>query len=560
MNMFHSSPRLVPPRSVPCTALTFSPSQSQLSFTPMAMADMRKDSPRYPLVTAQKRGLSLLRSPIPCASPRSQSPVTYTSSSSAYSSSGFDTPTSSFSYDPSGTLLSLPSTPLGSPALSMRSEVDAFATDSASDRLCFSPSPPRSATSSSSSPKRSGKHRSVRKKVFDRLKSTIDLGPTSSPDLHTERHQARSRKPRSGKSRLTKAEATLPAPLSILTNGWSTPVKGTADFVSRPIEQRRQEAIEKGRVMRAMNCFILYRRAYSDRASQYCQHSAQPCVSDLLGKSWRMETDEVRKQYRFWANQEVIAHRKAFPEYTYRPSNYNRVSEDDLVEEVQDESGDGGEGHLPSTTDLAVVRPETDTPASVSTKPIETVSETGVNTYTIDPADEPLMTAVTPLTEPLYIAPEAREAGLLHPKPMPGFPGASESIASLLDGAIDAPASSPIPTESLDSFARYDEGAYAYTGAFEMSYGMGEPLASSSVGYIEQPRTRFWQDIDELAQFGEQVIAADCVAASGSQGNYIGLGAPLDDACTMDRGPAAGSIYDQNDATLFEFCTFEEGG
>ncbi|OJZ80216.1 hypothetical protein ASPFODRAFT_53704 [Aspergillus luchuensis CBS 106.47] len=105
---------------------------------------------------------------------------------------------------------------------------------------------------------------------------------------------------------ISSQDLDLPCPLSALTDGMQhIPVRDMYAWVDRPIETRRQEALQRyKRIPRPLNSFILYRLAYNDRI-----------------KYWLGRTPHIRKQYETLAEKEKRNHARAHPGYRFSPSN-----------------------------------------------------------------------------------------------------------------------------------------------------------------------------------------------------------------------------------------------
>ena len=113
----------------------------------------------------------------------------------------------------------------------------------------------------------------------------------------------------------------LPAPLSELTrNMHDIPIRDMTDVVNRPTSQRNQEAVRKGKVVRPMNAFILYRLAYTDRIKMWCRENNHQVVSRVSGQSWPMEPEEIREKYNAMAKTDRENHRTAHPDYKFEPA------------------------------------------------------------------------------------------------------------------------------------------------------------------------------------------------------------------------------------------------
>ena len=113
----------------------------------------------------------------------------------------------------------------------------------------------------------------------------------------------------------------LQKPLSELTKHLThIPIKNMEIWVHRTTETRRFEVSEiNGKVARPMNCFMLYRSAYADRTKEWFSIDNHQGVSQLTGKSWRLETMEIRQKYRRLATIEKYNHAIAHPCYKFAP-------------------------------------------------------------------------------------------------------------------------------------------------------------------------------------------------------------------------------------------------
>ena len=79
-----------------------------------------------------------------------------------------------------------------------------------------------------------------------------------------------------------------------------------------------------------MNCFMLYRSAYAERTKEWVSETNHKVVSQLAGKSWKLETVEIKKKYVFLAEIERNNHMKAHPGYKFVPQvKSKRVKEED---------------------------------------------------------------------------------------------------------------------------------------------------------------------------------------------------------------------------------------
>lgn len=147
--------------------------------------------------------------------------------------------------------------------------------------------------------------------------------PTSlEQDVHTKRtcYPSRTPKPRP-------SNPNAPAPLSIRTAGSRIPLKDMRAQIMRPAERRQKEAefgrnAKKQAVPRPMNSFMLYRAAYTERIqalNREGENRNHQIVSSVAGESWRMETEEVKREFAELAELDKRMHKIAFPGYKYLP-------------------------------------------------------------------------------------------------------------------------------------------------------------------------------------------------------------------------------------------------
>jgi hypothetical protein len=137
----------------------------------------------------------------------------------------------------------------------------------------------------------------------------------------------KSPKPKKIKKEKIKAEkkvAKLDKPLSELTKDFKhVEVQDIEAYVNRSAEERRKEVDEgkvPGKVKRPMNSFMLYRKAYQNRAKEWCLQNNHQVVSQVCGDSWPQEPDEIKDQYSEWARVERLNHQNAHPGYKFSPT------------------------------------------------------------------------------------------------------------------------------------------------------------------------------------------------------------------------------------------------
>ncbi|KAJ4295764.1 hypothetical protein N0V88_004466 [Collariella sp. IMI 366227] len=115
----------------------------------------------------------------------------------------------------------------------------------------------------------------------------------------------------------------LDKPLSEVSKHSAIPVADIEGYVHRSSEVRREEietGKNPGRVKRPMNAFMLYRKAYQQRAKEWASQHNHQVVSRVCGMSWPLEPEHTRAQFKTWADIERDNHQKAHPNYKFTPS------------------------------------------------------------------------------------------------------------------------------------------------------------------------------------------------------------------------------------------------
>jgi hypothetical protein len=121
----------------------------------------------------------------------------------------------------------------------------------------------------------------------------------------------------------TKDMPVLDKPLSELTKDSSIVIADIEQYVHRSSEVRQREVESgknPGRVKRPMNAFMLYRKAYQQRAKEWAAQHNHQVVSRVCGLSWPLEAEEVRQQFKAWADIERDNHQRAHPNYKFAPA------------------------------------------------------------------------------------------------------------------------------------------------------------------------------------------------------------------------------------------------
>jgi len=126
------------------------------------------------------------------------------------------------------------------------------------------------------------------------------------------------------RAKAIKKTPELEKPLSELTRDWvHTPLADIEAYVSRSTEERHREVAEgkiPGKIKRPMNAFMMYRKAYQDRAKKWCKQHNHQVVSQVCGESWGLEPEAEKKPFDDWAKKERENHHIAHPEYKFTPS------------------------------------------------------------------------------------------------------------------------------------------------------------------------------------------------------------------------------------------------
>jgi hypothetical protein len=134
---------------------------------------------------------------------------------------------------------------------------------------------------------------------------------------HGFRLQEVSKKARAQKKgRKRKRRPTVEVPEALSKIAKASNIEG---FVARSIEERREDTKKKDKVARPLNAFMLYRLAYTAHIKEYVHDES--VVSEVAGKSWQKETQEVKDKYKNLAKWENIHHLEAHPGYRYMPKN-----------------------------------------------------------------------------------------------------------------------------------------------------------------------------------------------------------------------------------------------
>ncbi|GAM82346.1 hypothetical protein ANO11243_003250 [Dothideomycetidae sp. 11243] len=192
--------------------------------------------------------------------------------------------------------------------------------------------------------------------LTDPIYDNINVALNSSKSIKAKPRASRQKKPyaaaaspnrRSKGGRKTEGRMKIAAPLSELTKDSEIPIRDIESWVNRPAHERVAETDKRnGFVSRPMNSFMLYRSAYAERTKGWCRENNHQIVSEIVGKSWPLESDELRAQFNAWALIEKDNHAAAFPNYKFSPRKPGTKKVVDL--EIIDESDQADEEYTPS--------------------------------------------------------------------------------------------------------------------------------------------------------------------------------------------------------------------
>jgi len=152
-------------------------------------------------------------------------------------------------------------------------------------------------------------------------------------------------KRKAGKDRpkAIKKSPHLSGPMSEITKESHIPVVDIGTYVHRSTEERLREVATgkiPGKIKRPMNAFMLYRKAYQNRAKEWCSQHNHQVVSQVCGDSWPLEPDHVRAQFTEWAKIERDNHQKAHPSYKFTPSKPHKAKAVAAGKRARDDDGD----------------------------------------------------------------------------------------------------------------------------------------------------------------------------------------------------------------------------
>ncbi|CAP65005.1 uncharacterized protein PODANS_1_13940 [Podospora anserina S mat+] len=156
--------------------------------------------------------------------------------------------------------------------------------------------------------------------------------------------KASSKKKKKERAKPPKNLPTLDRPLSDLTKDSAIPITDIETYVNRDATARQDEVTQcrknPGKVKRPMNAFMLYRKAYQQRAKEWASQHNHQIVSRVCGSSWPLEPEHIRQQFKAWADLERDNHQKAHPNYKFTPSKPHKPAKYDENFDAHSEASD----------------------------------------------------------------------------------------------------------------------------------------------------------------------------------------------------------------------------
>ena len=84
-------------------------------------------------------------------------------------------------------------------------------------------------------------------------------------------------------------------------------------YVNRSTATRRAQVAYGDRPKKWLNPFDLYLKAYRPRAADLAKTNSPQVLTTLVGKSWKMESADLRARYTAWGETEKANHYIAHP-------------------------------------------------------------------------------------------------------------------------------------------------------------------------------------------------------------------------------------------------------
>ncbi|KAK3989194.1 hypothetical protein QBC44DRAFT_89835 [Cladorrhinum sp. PSN332] len=140
----------------------------------------------------------------------------------------------------------------------------------------------------------------------------------------TRIEKSSNKKKKKERAKPAKNVPAIDRPMSELTKDSAIEVADIETYVHRSAQVRQDEVKDckknPGKIKRPMNAFMLYRKAYQQRAKEWASQHNHQVVSRVCGSSWPLEPEQIRTQFKTWADIERDNHQKAHPNYKFTPS------------------------------------------------------------------------------------------------------------------------------------------------------------------------------------------------------------------------------------------------
>ena len=147
--------------------------------------------------------------------------------------------------------------------------------------------------------------------------------PLAPKSNRVEKSSARKKKDRKTPKKMIEIDRAI----SEITKDSVIEVCDIEAWVHRPLEVRQAEieaGKQPGKIKRPMNAFMLYRKAYQNRAKDHWKHHNHQIISQVCGDSWNLESELIRNQFNEWAKIERDNHQRAHPGYKFTPAKPNK--------------------------------------------------------------------------------------------------------------------------------------------------------------------------------------------------------------------------------------------
>ena len=240
------------------------------------------------------------------------------------------------------------------------------------------------------------------------------------------------RKEKSEKPKINVLNSTVP--LSQLTEHLGN-LDAIETFVTRSVETRLAEVKKRkdGKIPRPMNSFMLYRRAFTERAKEWCAQNNHQIVSRATAESWRIETPSIREFFERNALIERENHKRAHPEYKFTPNKNAGASKKGRKQQDDDDDDDDDDQDMSDNDDFDY---EFSPGRSQSVlTPLGSACDSGFNSRTPTPLEQDIsyvnrtVTPHNPGSNEPFRLPDTNASSWVNinpGRPMPGMPSSPE--------------------------------------------------------------------------------------------------------------------------------------